>query len=108
MYVKIYRNSFMKHVNEGIQNIYNIGALTVNIEFMWQGLETGEKISFSESFHPFCAEPHNFLYLPSIHQYCIYPAIEFLTKKKLFNLKIKKDNGNPIDTSIVVPVRGVA
>jgi len=24
----------MKHVNEGIQNIYNIGALTVNIEFM--------------------------------------------------------------------------
>ena len=42
MYVKIYRNSFMKHVNEGIQNIYNIGALTVNIEFMWQGLETGK------------------------------------------------------------------
>jgi len=29
-------------------------------------------------------------------------------KKKLFNLIIKKDNGNPIDTSIVVPVRGVA
>jgi hypothetical protein len=50
----------MKHVNEGIQNIYNIGALTVNIEFMWQGLETGEKMSFSESFHPFRAEPHNF------------------------------------------------
>jgi hypothetical protein len=28
--------------------------------------------------------------------------------KKLFNLIIKKNNGNPIDTSIVVPVRGVA
>jgi hypothetical protein len=26
----------------------------------------------------------------------------------LFNLIIKKDNGNPIDTSIVVPVREVA
>ena len=26
----------------------------------------------------------------------------------LFNLIIKKDNGNPIDASIVVPVRGVA
>jgi hypothetical protein len=22
--------------------IYNIGVLTVNIEFMWRGLETGE------------------------------------------------------------------
>jgi hypothetical protein len=30
------------------QDIYNIGVLTVNIEFMWQGLET------------FCAEPHKF------------------------------------------------
>ena len=24
-------------------NIYNIGALTVNIEFMWQGLETRKR-----------------------------------------------------------------
>jgi hypothetical protein len=24
-------------------NIYNIGALTVNIQFMWRGLETGER-----------------------------------------------------------------
>jgi hypothetical protein len=43
----------------------------------------------------------------SIHQYCIYPAIKY-AKQMLFNLIIKKDNGNPIDTSIVVPVRGVA
>jgi hypothetical protein len=27
---------------------------------MWRGLETGEKMSFSESFHPFRAEPHKF------------------------------------------------
>jgi hypothetical protein len=40
-------------------------------------------------------------------KYCIYPAIKF-AQKMLFNLIIKKDNGNPIDTSIVVPVRGVA
>jgi hypothetical protein len=40
------------------------------------------------------------VYLPPIHQYCIYPAIKFAKKKK--------DNGNPIDTSIVVQVRGVA
>jgi hypothetical protein len=43
-----------------------------------------------------------------IFQYCIYPAIKFLTKKKLFNLIKKKYNGNPIDTSIVVLVSGVA
>jgi len=40
--------------------IYNIGVLTVNIEFMWRGLETGERRAFSESFQPFRAEPHKF------------------------------------------------
>jgi len=41
--------------------IYNIGVLsTVNIEFMWWGLETGGKTIFSESFRPFRAEPHKF------------------------------------------------
>jgi hypothetical protein len=30
----------------------------VNIEFMWRGLETGERRAYSESFHPFRAEPH--------------------------------------------------
>jgi hypothetical protein len=39
---------------------HNIGVLTIHIEFMWRGLETGEKMSFSESFHPFRAEPHKF------------------------------------------------
>jgi hypothetical protein len=42
-----------------------------------------------------------------MHQYFIYPAIQF-AKKKLFNLLIEHDNGNPIDTSIVIPIRGVA
>jgi hypothetical protein len=27
---------------------------------MWQGLETEERRAFSESFHPFRAEPHKF------------------------------------------------
>jgi hypothetical protein len=36
--------------------IYNIGVLTVNIEFMWRGLETGERTSFR--FVSFRAEPH--------------------------------------------------
>jgi hypothetical protein len=41
-------------------SIYNIGVLMVNIELMWGGLEMGGKTSFSESFHPFRAEPHKF------------------------------------------------
>jgi hypothetical protein len=43
-----------------IEHIYNIGVLTVYIEFMRRGLETGERRAFSEFFHPFRAEPHKF------------------------------------------------
>jgi hypothetical protein len=32
----------------------------VNIEFIWRGLETGERQAFSESFQPFRAELHTF------------------------------------------------
>jgi hypothetical protein len=39
--------------------------------------------------------------------YCIYPAIKFAINNVIqFNNK-NKENGNPIDTSIVVSVRGV-
>jgi hypothetical protein len=40
--------------------IYNIGVLMVKIEFIWRGLETGERQAFSESFQPFRAELHTF------------------------------------------------
>ena len=40
--------------------IYNIGLLTVNIEFIWRGWETGWKTSFSESFSPFRTESNKF------------------------------------------------
>ena len=90
-----------------LQDKYNIGVLTVNIEFMWRGLETGETRALAVLPSVSCRATQ-ILYLPSIHQYCIYPAIKF-AKKMLFNLIIiKKNNGNLIDTSIVVPVRGVA
>jgi hypothetical protein len=42
-----------------------------------------------------------------MHQYCIYPAIQF-AKKNVIQFNNKKNNGNHNDTSIVVPVRGVA
>ena len=35
-----------------------------------------------------------------------YLSCNKICKKMLFNLIIKKDNGNPIDTSVVFPVRG--
>jgi hypothetical protein len=36
--------------------IYYIGVLAVNIEWMWRGLETMER----RAFHPFRAKPHKF------------------------------------------------
>jgi hypothetical protein len=77
---------------------------------MWRGLETGERQAFSESFQPFRAEPHK-LYIYRRYTNMVFILQYNLQKKMLFNLIIKKkDNGNPIDTSIVVPVRprGVA
>jgi hypothetical protein len=50
--------------------IYNIGVLTVNIEFMWQDLETGERRAFSESFQPFRAEPHTLILYLSCNTIC--------------------------------------
>ena len=46
--------------------IYNNGVLTINTEFMWRGLETGERTSISESFQPYRAESHKFYIY---HQY---------------------------------------
>ena len=100
---------------EGLQNIfdilfsniyiYTVGVLTVDIQIMWRGLETGERLAYRESFHPFCAEPHTF------YIYCQCTDIVFILQynlqNKLFNLLIEHDNGNPINTSIVIPIRGV-
>ena len=41
-------------------DIYNIGLLIVNIEFIWRGWEMGWKTSISESFPPFRAESNKF------------------------------------------------
>jgi hypothetical protein len=68
--------------------IYNIGALTVHIEFLWRDIETGERRAFSESFQPFRAEPHTLI---------LYLSCNTISKKNViwFNNK-KKDTGNPI------------
>ena len=53
--------------------IYNIGVLTVNIEFMWLGTKRMERLTFSESFHPFRAKPHKFYISESIHPFHAKP-----------------------------------
>jgi hypothetical protein len=63
---------------------------------MWQGLKTGERRAFSESFHPFRAEPHKF------YIYRQYTNIVFILQSNLqlimlFNLIIKiKKTGTPL------------
>jgi hypothetical protein len=51
-----------------------------------------EKTSFSELFHSFRAKPHKF------YIYCQYTVfiLQYLQKKKFFNLIITKDNGTPL------------
>jgi hypothetical protein len=55
------------------RDIYNIGALTVNIECMWRGLETGKRRALANL---------SIRFVPShiIHQYCIYSTIQFTLK----------------------------
>jgi len=82
--------------------------LMVNIEFMWLDTKQMERLAKARLSTVSKSLQHKFYISPSILQYCIYHAIKFAHKKMLINLIIKKkDNGNSIDTSIVVPVRGV-
>jgi uncharacterized membrane-anchored protein YitT (DUF2179 family) len=99
-----------------LQDKYNIGALTVNIEFMWLGTKQMERLA-KASLSPLSKSRHINSIFTIIHQYCIFIAVNapilYLSCNKiciemLFNLIIiKKDNRNPIDTSIIVSVRDV-
>jgi hypothetical protein len=68
--------------------------LTVNIEFMWRGLETRERRAFSESFQPFRAELHKF-YIYRQYTYIVFILQYNLQKKMLFDLIIKKKYRKP-------------
>ena len=82
--------------------------MTVNIEIMWQGLETGEKRAFSESFQPFRTEPHKF-YIYRQYTNIVFILQYNLSKKKViwFNNK-KQITEAPFGTSTVVLVRDEA
>ena len=75
--------------------IYNISVLTVNIEFMWRGLETGERRAFSESFQPFRAKPHKFyIYHQYTNNVFILQYTQFAKKNVIWfnNKKIEKSS----------------
>jgi hypothetical protein len=59
--------------------IYNIGVLTVDIEFMWRCLEMGERTSFRESFHPFRARPHKSIF--TVNTPILYLSCNKICKK---------------------------
>jgi hypothetical protein len=56
---------------------------------MWRGLKTGERRTFSESLHPFRAEPHKF-YIYRQYSNIVFILQSNLQKRMLFNLIIKK------------------
>ena len=72
-----------------LQDKYNIGVLTVNIECMWLSTKRMEKLAKSR-LSPVSKPRHINSKLPSIHQYCIYPAIKVAHTKNVINLIIKK------------------
>jgi hypothetical protein len=76
-----------------LQDIYNIGVLTVNIEIRWLGTKRMERLAKVRLF-PVSVQLILKSYLPVVYGTPLMIKI--------------KDNGTPIDTSIVIPVRGVA
>ena len=64
--------------------------MTVNIEFMLRGLETGERRAFSESFQPFRAEPHKF-YIYRQYTNIVFILQYNLPKKNVIRFNNKKN-----------------
>jgi hypothetical protein len=54
-----------------LQDKYNIGALTVNIEFMWLGTKQMERLA-KASLSPLFKSRHINSIFTIIHQYCIF------------------------------------
>jgi len=72
--------------------MYNIGVLRVNIEFMWRGLETGERRALASISIRFVPSHINSIF--TVNTPILYLSCNKICQKKLFNLK-KIYNGNP-------------
>jgi hypothetical protein len=68
--------------------IYNIGVLTINIEFMWRGLETGERRALVSISIRFVPSHINAIF--TVNTPILYLSCNKICKKMLFNLIIKK------------------
>ena len=72
---------------------------------MWRGLETGKDDLLASL--PIRFVPSHINSIFTVNTPILYLSCnKICNKTMLFNLITKKDNGNPIDTSIVVPVKG--
>ena len=65
-------------------------------------LRNGIKTSFSESFHPFRAEPHSHMHsIYTVNAPILYLFWNNIYKQGLIKLYNKKDSGSPKDASCV-------
>ena len=91
--IKMYSWQYIyKYFNKSlVKYIYNIDVLTVNIELIWRGIYTGERRALASLSTRF-GRTTCILYLPSMHQYYIYPAIKFAKRKnKSYSIKKKSE-----------------
>ena len=75
-----------------MDNIYNIGVLTVNIEFMCQGLETRKRQVLASRSIRFMPSHINSIFTVNTPILYLSCNTMYLQKKKFFNLIITKDN----------------
>jgi hypothetical protein len=68
--------------------IYNIGVLTINIEFMWRGLERGERRALVSISIRFVPSHINAIF--TVNTPILYLSCNKICKKMLFNLIIIK------------------
>ena len=74
---------------------------------MWRGLEKGYRRALASLSIRFVTSRINYIFTVNTH--ILYLSCKKIYGKKSFNLMIKtKGNGDPIDTSIVFLVMGVA
>ena len=65
--------------------IYNIGVLTVNIEFKWRGLETGKRRTLASLSIRFVPSHLNSIF--TVNTPILYISCNKICKKILFNLR---------------------
>jgi hypothetical protein len=67
-----------------LQDKYNIGVLTVNIECMWLGTKWMERLAESSSFIRFYASPHTF-YIYRQYTNIVYVSVSLFLSRNVIS-----------------------